>query len=74
MNRCPKCLSEDSVVPIVYGYPGSDMWEEQERGKIELGGCVIAEGAPDYHCNKCKYEWEEDKPNNGFYAESDEEE
>ena len=50
------------------------MWEDHEQGKIELGGCMIAEGAPDYHCNKCKYEWEKDKPNNGFYAESDEEE
>ena len=50
------------------------MWDEQEEGKIELGGCVVSEEEPDYHCNECKYEWENDKPENGYYAESDEEE
>ena len=54
--------------------PGYDMWEEKEKGKIILGGCMIEERAPDHHCNDCQYEWEKGKPNDGFYAESDDEE
>ena len=71
--KCPKC-SKGSIVPIRYGMPGNDMWEEKERGEIILGGCVIEERAPDHHCNDCQYEWEKGKPSDGFYAESDEEE
>ena len=54
--------------------PGVEMQKEYYEGKIKLGGCMVYEEAPDYHCNYCRYEWEKGKPNDGFYAESDEEE
>ena len=73
MKECPKCSSKDSVVPIRYGMPSVEMQNEYDEGKIRIGGCVIEESAPDYHCNYCQYEWEKGKPSDGFYAESDEE-
>jgi len=54
---CPSCKS-NNVVPIAYGLPGFEMQEEAIKGKIHLGGCVIEEGAPDFHCNDCEHKWE----------------
>jgi len=53
--KCPKCSSTDSVVPIVYGFPGTEMQKKYSgEGKIELGGCVIEEDAPDWYCKECE--------------------
>ena len=30
-----------------------ELLKEVDRGKIILGGCIILEGAPKYHCNDC---------------------
>ena len=54
--NCPKCKS-NNVIPIVYGLPGYEMREDAIKGKIHLGGCVIEEDAPDFHCNDCEQEW-----------------
>ena len=54
---CPSCKS-NNVVQIAYGLPGLEMREEVIKGKIHLGGCVIEEDAPDFHCNECEHEWE----------------
>ena len=48
--------------------------EKYYKGEIKLGGCMVAEGDPDYHCKKCTYEWNKDNPHIGHYADSDEEE
>lgn len=55
---CPKCKS-DSVVPIIYGYPGPELWKEEEKGNVKLGGCEFIVGGfmPDRFCKECKYEW-----------------
>jgi hypothetical protein len=52
-KACPKCSNKDSVVEIVYGFPGSDLIEMAQRGEILLGGCCIFEDAPEYYCKKC---------------------
>ena len=52
--KCPKCSSKDSVVPIKYGFPGTGMQKEYGEEKIELGGCVIEEDAPDWYCKECE--------------------
>ena len=57
----------------MYGYPSIETWEKHDRGQIALGGCVIAEENPDYHCDECMYEWVKNKPGSGYYAQSDEE-
>lgn len=55
---CPKCKS-DRVVPIIYDYPGPELWEEEERGNIKLGGCEVIDGGfmPDRFCKACNHEW-----------------
>ena len=57
MNHCPKCKSS-KVIKIVYGMPDYSLQEDEEKGKVVLGGCVIHEDAPKYHCKKCQYEWD----------------
>ena len=31
--------------------------EDSALRKVELGGCVIEEDAPDRHCNDCEHQW-----------------
>lgn len=35
---CPKCKSKN-IIPIVYGYPSSELFELSAQGKVKLGGC-----------------------------------
>ncbi len=35
---CPQCDSSENVVPIVYGYPGEELCDAADRGKVSLGG------------------------------------
>lgn len=35
---CSKCKSKN-IIPIVYGYPSSELFELSEQGKVKLGGC-----------------------------------
>ena len=37
--------------------PGFEMVEEAKKGKIHIGGCMIEEDSPDFHCNDCEHEW-----------------
>ena len=53
---CPKCGSSE-VVPIAYGMPGSELVEAYERGEVELGGCVVTDRDPEWHCKTCGHEW-----------------
>ena len=55
---CPNCRDRDSIVKIEYGYPGNEMVDKHDKGQIKLGGCMIHEDNPDYHCNKCDHEWQ----------------
>ncbi|MGN0144876.1 MAG: hypothetical protein ACI398_07825 [Clostridium sp.] len=62
MKICPKCKSKN-IIPIIYGYPSNEMFEESNRGECILGGCCI-ETDEDMknclnrnHCNDCGYEW-----------------
>ena len=65
-KKCPECLDEKSIITIEYGFPGQEMREKYERGEIKLGGCVISEDNPEYHCNKCENEWNGDKFDSPF--------
>ena len=49
---CPKCNTNKSVLAIVYGYPTEKTFERAENGEIKLGGCVINDCMPHYHCKK----------------------
>ena len=50
---CPRCGESVKPVPIVYGLPGVDLWEQAQRGDVRLGGCVIGDESPDYACPNC---------------------
>jgi hypothetical protein len=49
---CAACGSSD-VIPILYGLPVPEVYEESERGEIELGGCCIGPGDPAWRCRAC---------------------
>ncbi|CCG04353.1 Conserved protein of unknown function [Blastococcus saxobsidens DD2] len=54
---CPECGKEDSV-PVVYGMPVGDDFEQAERGVVALGGCVMMPGeTADFVCRSCGLEW-----------------
>ena len=44
-------------MPIVYGYPEPS--EAYDRGEIHLGGCVVSEHMPAWHCKACGHEFDE---------------
>jgi hypothetical protein len=56
-KKCPKCNSPDDIIPIKYGYPYSEMKYDWAAGKIELGGCRVEPGNPDWRCKKCNHRW-----------------
>jgi hypothetical protein len=49
---CPACGSR-AVVRIAYGYPSAEMWEQERRGEVTLGGCVVGPESPAYECRGC---------------------
>lgn len=67
-KKCFTCGSLD-VAKIIYGYPTADAFKEQEEGKIKLGGCMISEDSPQYHCNKCGEKWTADEAIDAAYNE-----
>ena len=42
---------------IIYGFPGSELAEEAERGEVELGGCVVSDADSQGCCQKCDHRW-----------------
>ena len=53
-RTCPRCKAEIRPVPIVYGFPSAEMWEDEQAGKVRLGGCVVWDESPDYSCPACE--------------------
>ena len=56
---CPKCKSEN-VVPIIYGYPSQEVFEEAEKENLKFGGCdILIDGfaMPDRFCKDCENKW-----------------
>jgi hypothetical protein len=49
---CLKCKSE-KVKRILYGYPIPGKVKDDDI----LGGCVISDESPTFHCLKCENEW-----------------
>ena len=53
---CTKCGSKNTV-RIVYGYPSQETLEIAKNGKVVLGGCIISDNDPVWHCNDCSNNW-----------------
>jgi hypothetical protein len=43
---CPQCGSRG--LPVIYGFPGPEMIEAAEAGRMVLGGCVVS--GEDWSC------------------------
>ena len=56
-KNCPLCGKKDMVIPIFYGYTSIVAMELWKKGKIKLGGCIICNNAPEFHCKRCKYDF-----------------
>lgn len=52
---CPKCHSEERVIPVVYGPPRLDTLRMARERKIHLGGSLAIDNGPDCHCLACCY-------------------
>ena len=65
---CPKCKKQNPAW-ILYGMPGPIGKEDDEKENIVYGGC--GDYGYDYECQKCFYQWAEDKPQSGEYNEWD---
>jgi hypothetical protein len=50
---CPRCRSVIDPLPVVYGYPSPELFEDARAGRVGLGGCLIEPEAPDYRCPVC---------------------
>jgi hypothetical protein len=51
---CEACGGD--VLPVLYGMPGPEMWEADERGEIILGGCMIEDTAVQCRCGATAYD------------------
>ncbi len=55
---CPKCGS-NHVARILYGLPADsdELKRELDAKRSVLGGCVVTDDDPEWHCNECRREW-----------------
>ncbi len=61
--KCPNCKTKKGVIPIIYGLPAPEAFEEEKKGKLVLGGCCVGPDSPDWYCKSCGEEWKSDKIN-----------
>ena len=73
VKTCPKCQNKDSIVIIQDGYLGHKIFKKYKKGEIILGCCMSTYVDPDYHFDKCNYEWSKGILHYERYAEFDEE-
>lgn len=59
--KCPNCGSQ--MVEIIYGMPNSKTKEKAQKKELFLGGCIIGDKNPKYHCNKCRRSYFDDLKN-----------
>ena len=55
---CPRCGSTD-VASILWGYPafGEQLERDLDEDRVVLGGCILEDDSPKWHCNNCKKEF-----------------
>jgi hypothetical protein len=49
---CPKCSTNVDVIPIIYGKPTPQGFQNRAEGKVKLGGCVFTAASPKWFCKK----------------------
>lgn len=53
---CPGCGRENSV-PLVYGMPGAEDFQQAEQGGVALGGCLMPAEPAAFVCRSCDLAW-----------------
>ena len=57
-KTCPAC-HQRTLVELVFGMPGPELFEAAEQGELVLGGCCITPGlacdSPDLTCTTCNW-------------------
>ena len=56
-KRCPKCLKNDKVIPILYGEPTQEAMKKSEQGLWHLGGCIVDSDSPKWYCKRDRIEF-----------------
>lgn len=53
-QKCPHCGSRDNAT-ILFGMPAMSKQLQRDLSlrRAELGGCMMSESDPRWHCNKC---------------------
>ncbi len=53
LTECPHCGGK--AIPIVYGTPGLELFEQAKRGEVRLDGCVVKGDGhdPTHYCPAC---------------------
>jgi len=54
--RCPHCNEPLKLVPIIYGYPMPEVFDQARRGEVVIGGCMVSDDPrddPRYACAAC---------------------
>jgi hypothetical protein len=54
-RKCPECKTK--LVPIVYGMPNEELFNDVEQGKFLLGGCDITGFDPTWGCPEFECGW-----------------
>ena len=67
-QKCSVCEST-RIARILYGLPDftdEGLQQDVDSGRIILGGCIVFEDSPEWHCLNCGAEWgviqQEDTP------------
>lgn len=47
--QCPKGHT-DEIIPIAWGKPSKEGMAKADSGLIWLGGCIMTENSPSFHC------------------------
>ena len=59
MRKCPKCGGK--LVRIIYGLPGVELADKEDRRECLLGGCEVCEGIdPELYCYGCNTAFSKD--------------
>ena len=66
--KCPKC-GERPVANILYGLAvmSDELQNDIDLGKTVIGGCVIWEDSPKWHCVNCNTDFYKKKPRDHKY-------
>jgi len=67
---CPKCKGKN-IAKFVYGLPADRDWyiKAKKDKKIVGGGCTRTINEPNWKCNDCWHEWNDDKKLKKLLAE-----